>query len=131
MNCLHLEWRLNGLRAVRAAGIESGQDPLEFNHRAFWQKRLLLRAVNQRRLGRFLRNRITGKRRRTPETYQLGRYSYDIEGKTGAVYAHAYETVQELIDALKSLCRIKLALKRIPTESLLPEIESTCSDDTP
>ena len=51
-NCVHLEWRLSGLRAVRNAGIESGRDLLEFNHRQFWQKRLLLYDLDCRRLGR-------------------------------------------------------------------------------
>jgi hypothetical protein len=45
--CLHLEWRLNRLRAVRAAGIETGQDLLKFDHRAFWQKRLRLYEVDE------------------------------------------------------------------------------------
>ena len=112
---------MNGQRAVRAAGIEPSQELLDFNDRAFWQKRLLLYAVNRRRLGRLLRNHVTGKRRRTPEIYQSGTYRVDIEGRTGEVYASSYDTVQELIDKLKSSCRIKLALVRIPTESLLPE----------
>jgi hypothetical protein len=121
VNCLHVEWRLNGLKAVRAVGIESGQDLLEFDHRVFWQKRLLLYTVNRQRLGRLLRNRITGKRRRTPEIHQSGRYGYDIEGKTGEVYARSYDTVQELIDKLRSSCRIDRALVSISNEALLPE----------
>jgi hypothetical protein len=121
MYCLHIEWRLNGLRSVRSAGIESAQDLPEFDHRAFWQKRLLLYSVIRRRLGRLLRNRITGNRRRTPEFHQSGRYGYDIEGKTGEVYVRRYDTVQKLIDALKSSSRIHRALLPIPNDSLLPE----------
>ena len=121
LNCLHIEWRLNGLKAVRAAGIGSGQDLPEFDHRAFWQKRLRLYVVNRRRLGRLLRNHVTGKRRRTPEIYQSGTYRVDIEGRTGEVYVRAYDTVQELIDELKSLCLIHRALTRISNDSLLPE----------
>jgi hypothetical protein len=119
LNCLHLEWRLNGLKAVRAVGIESGQDLLEFDHRAFWQKRLLLYTVNRQRLGRLLRNRVTGKRRRTPEIHQSGRYGYDIEGKTGEACVRSFETVQELIDKMKSF-RIHRALVSISNEMLLP-----------
>jgi hypothetical protein len=44
-----------------------------------------------------------------------------MDSKTGEVYARSYDTVQELIDEVKSLCRIDLALKRIPNDSLLPE----------
>ncbi len=39
-DCLHLEWRLNGLDAVRGAGIKRPQELLNFNHRAFWEPRL-------------------------------------------------------------------------------------------
>jgi hypothetical protein len=67
LNCLHIEWRVKSLRAMRAAGINSGQDLPNFDHRAFWQKRLLLYTLDSRRLGRLYRNRVTGKRRRTPE----------------------------------------------------------------
>jgi hypothetical protein len=122
-SCVHIEWRVRSLRAMRAAGIESGQDLPEFDHRAFWRKRLLLYAVDRRRLGRILRNRVTGKRRRTPEIHQSGQYGYDIERRTGGVWARSCETVQELIDDLKSLCRIRIhrALLPIPNGSLLPE----------
>jgi hypothetical protein len=121
LNCLHVEWRLNGLRAVRAAGIEAGQDVPKFDHRAFWQKRLLLYRVDRPRLGRLYRNRVTGRRRRTPEISSLGRYAYDIESRTGEVCARLCETVQELIDKFKPSFRIHRALIRIPNESLLPE----------
>ncbi|MGB6663109.1 MAG: hypothetical protein WBE90_29495 [Xanthobacteraceae bacterium] len=119
VNCLHLEWRLNGLKAVRAAGIKSGQDPLEFEHRAFWQKRLRLYTVDRRRLGRLLRNRLTGTRRRSSRTYQSSPRWMD--SRTGEVYARSYDTVQELIDKLRSLCRIHRALVSISNEALLPE----------
>jgi hypothetical protein len=67
LNCVHVECRLNRLKAVRAAGIKSGQDLLQFDHRAFWQERLLFYDVDRGRLGRLLRNYVTGRRRRTPE----------------------------------------------------------------
>jgi hypothetical protein len=119
LNCLHLEWRLNGLRAVRAVGINSGQDLPEFDHRAFWQRRLLFYTVDRRHLGLQIRNRRMGTRRRSSRTYRSG--GHWMDSKTGEVYARSYDTVQELIDELKSLCRIDLALKRIPNNTLLPE----------
>jgi hypothetical protein len=119
--CVHIEWRVKRLRAMRAAGINSGQDLLEFDHRAFWQRRLLLYTVNRSRLGRLLRNRVTGKRRRTPEIIQRGRYGYDVEGNQGEACARSYDTVQELIDNVRSFCRVDRALVRISNETLLPE----------
>jgi hypothetical protein len=83
LNCLHLEWRVNGLRAVRAVGIKSGQDLPEFDHRAFWQTRLLFYTVDRRRLGLQIRNRRMGTRRRSSRTY---RSNADwMDSKTGEV----------------------------------------------
>ena len=129
LNCLHIEWRAKGVRATRAAGINTPGDLLVFNHRAFWQKRLLFYSVSRRQLGRLIRNRATGRRRRTPEiicktpaTIQKGKFQYriDIEARTGEVFARSYDTVQQLIDALKRLCCIRRALIPISNEMLLP-----------
>ena len=129
LNCLHIEWRAKGVRPTRAAGINTPADLLVFNHRAFWQKRLLFYSANRRHLGRLIRNRATGRRRRTPEiirktpaTIQKGKFQYriDIEARTGEVFARSYDTVQQLIDALKRLCRIHRALIPISNEMLLP-----------
>jgi hypothetical protein len=119
LNCLHVEWRLTGLKAVRAAGINSGKDMPEFDHRAFWQRRLLFYSVDRRRLGLQIRNRRMGTRRRSSKTCRSS--AHWMDGRAGEVYARSFDTVQELIDELKSLCRIDLALKRIPNDLLLPE----------
>jgi len=111
--CLHLEWRLRALRAVRAVGIESGRDLVGFNHRDFWRKRLLLFDVDRQRLGRLIRNSNTGRRGRTPEIVQSGRYRVDISGRTGEVYVRAHDTIQELVDQLKSSYRVHRALVQI------------------
>ena len=119
--CLHLEWCLNGLKAVRSAGIESGQDLLEFSHRRFWEKRLLLYKIDRRRLGRLIRNRVTGKRSRVSEIKQTGGFKISIDGRTGEVHARGYDTIQELIDRFKASNRIHRALLPISNEMLLPE----------
>jgi hypothetical protein len=120
LNCLHLEWHLNGLKAVRAAGIESGQNLPGFNHRAFWQKRLRLYDVDRQRLGRLIRNQIGGKRSRSPEIMHMGQYRVNIDGRTGEVLSRAHNTIQELIDLLKPSYRIHRALVPISNEGLLP-----------
>jgi hypothetical protein len=119
LNCIHIEWRVRSPRAIRAAGINSGKDLPEFDHRAFWQKRLLLYTVDWRHLGLLIRNRRMGTKRRSSRTYRTDAHLMD--GRAGEVYARSYDTVQKLIDDLKSSCRIRLALKRIPNDSLLPE----------
>jgi hypothetical protein len=111
LNCLHLEWHLNGLRAVRNAGIETGQDLLKFDHRAFWDRRLLLYSVEADRLGRLVRNRTTGKKSR------LSKY---LDGRTGHVLINSVGSIQELIDQYVRLGRLSRVLRVIPNEGLLP-----------
>jgi hypothetical protein len=118
-NCLHIECRVKGLRATRAAGIESGQDLPEFDHRAFWQRRLLFYTIDRRHLGLQIRNRRMGTKRRSSRTHRSS--ARQMDSRAGEVFARSYDTVQELIDELKPLCRIQLALMRIPNDSLLPK----------
>jgi hypothetical protein len=92
--CLHLEWHLNGLRAIRAAGIESANDLQEFSHRQFWQRKLLLRKVDPARL-----DRLTG---------------------SGGTSTRVPSTVQEILDQHRATCRIHRALIQISNEPLLP-----------
>ena len=74
---------LNGLKAVRRAGIKSGQDLLEFDHRRFWKKRLQFYEVDRGRLGRLIRNRRSSKRSRTTEMQQRGNWGMvDVDRKT-------------------------------------------------
>jgi hypothetical protein len=119
LNCVHIEWRVRTLRAMRATGIESGQDLPEFNHRAFWQKRLLFCTVDRRRLGLQIRNHLMGTRRRSSKNHRSS--AHRLDSRTGEVYARSYDTVQELIDKLRSSCRVDRALVRISNETLLPE----------
>ena len=94
---------------------------LEFNHHQFWQKRLLLYDVDRERLGRLIRNRSQRKRSRVSKINQTGRYRIDIDGRTGEVHVRSQNTIQELIDKLKSSNRIQRALVAISNEGLLPE----------
>lgn len=120
-NCLHLEWRLNKLKAVRRAGIASGQDLLDFDHRRFWEEKLLLFNVDKARLGRLLSNRKKAKKNRKSRLEQLGRnYWIDAELRLGENHVRAHDTLQELIDDLRPLCRISRALVPISNQSLLP-----------
>jgi hypothetical protein len=44
--CLHFDWRISGAEALRRAGITSVGDLLDFDHRAFWERHLRMRAVD-------------------------------------------------------------------------------------
>jgi hypothetical protein len=119
-DCLHIEWRTTRARATRAVGINSPRDLLGFDHRGFWQKRLLLYDVDRGKLGRMLSNRGTGRRRRTPEVTRSSKYEYDGDSAIGEVCMQIDRTVQELIDKRKSACRVHRALTQFSNEMLLP-----------
>jgi hypothetical protein len=118
--CLHLEWRLNGLNAVQRAGIELGQDLLGFSHRQFWESRLrLLDVDDRRRIGRLIINQARGKRSRGNHIKQTG--SISIDGRTGEAHLRSVDTIQELNDKLKGRVRIHRALVAISNKALLPK----------
>jgi hypothetical protein len=119
LNCLHIEWRVKSVRAMRAAGIESCQDLLQFDHRGFWKKRLLLYKVDRNHLGLLISNRRRGTKRRLSRTYRTNAHLMD--GEAGEFFARAYDTVQELIDRFKPSIGIHRAMIEISNESLLPE----------
>jgi hypothetical protein len=124
VNCLHLEWRLKGLKAVRSIGIERGRDLLEFDHRQFWQERLLLVAANKERLGRLIRNQLNGKKSRISRIEQVGKnFRINLDKRTGDVHVRASDTMQELIDELGPSYRINRAMVPIPNDGLLPNYD--------
>jgi hypothetical protein len=112
LNVLHTEWRANGVAAVRRVGINSALDLLDFDHRQFWARRLLLLRASPGRLGRLFSNQFTGKKRRA-ETY--------IDRRHGTVLIKSSVTTQQLIDRWRSKFRVHRALTQIPNDSWLPE----------
>jgi hypothetical protein len=112
---LHHEWRANGAQAVRATGINSPRDLLNFDHRAFWQRRFLLYEIDEELLGRLLRNRNERTRRRAEQ-----RCGLKSDRRVGQTFSASYSTVQEIIDGLRHLVRIDRALVPLPIEPWLP-----------
>jgi hypothetical protein len=121
LNCLHIEWRLNNCRATRRAGIETGLDLIEFDHRQFWKERLLLFVADKERLGRLINNHLKGRKSRISTTEQKGKhYRINIDQRTGDIHIRSHDTIQELIDELGPTFRINRALVPISNETLLP-----------
>jgi hypothetical protein len=73
--CVHLEWRINSARAVRAAGFHDVDDLLEFNFREFWRRRLSLRDIprNQKELEDLGKSVRGQPKRRGPWLEPIGR----------------------------------------------------------
>jgi hypothetical protein len=123
-HCLHLEWRAYGCGAVRRCGIERSADLLEFDHREFWCKRLLLAELDPERLGRLLRNRASRTKSRVPllVQYNLGRgrcRMINSDLRLGNSIVRAHETTQQVLDALRGV-RLDGAVIRLDTVDLLP-----------
>lgn len=118
--CVHIEWRLSGVRPVRSAGIQLGSDLLGFNHRAFWERRLMLVDIDADRLGRVIRNRNEGTRSRTPEVGRFFKREINLDRKRGGVLLKSVGTVQEVIDCYGSLIPVSRILERIPAQDFLP-----------
>jgi hypothetical protein len=108
IDCLHLEWRLKGVRAVRGAGISSGRDLPKFDHRKFWEKRLLLYGANADRIGRYFRNRSEGKKSRA---------TGKLDGRKGQVVIDGFGTIQQLIDEYGSRFRMARVLTKISVQA--------------
>lgn len=119
--CLHLEWRANGARAVQSAGIKSASDLLEFDHHAFWKKRLLLVDVDPERLGRLFRNRPSGLKSRTPifKTDWAGRQT-NMDHYWGAQILKSVGSLQELVDAYGTKMRVQRILEPVSNSAWLP-----------
>lgn len=67
VNCTHLEWRIKEVSAVRAHGIHTFKDLVNFDHMAFWEKNLRLYWIPSEKLGRLeLNQRGRTQRRASP-----------------------------------------------------------------
>jgi len=117
---LHVEWRANGIKAVRSLGIHSAADLSNFNHTSFWVHRLLLLDISPERLGRLIRNQRDGTKSRA---------STPADRRVGNLLLKRYETIQQLLDQYGS--PIRRISERIPNDLWLPEPCSAFSCYTP
>ena len=109
--CLHVEWRCNRANALRRLGINSINDLVDFDHRAFWRKRLLLCewTCHPRVLGRLCRadvqlygdRRPLRGRREWIDYVGSNRFAYSIDTAVGAAIQHMQ--VQTALDQYRKL----------------------------
>ena len=122
--CVHLDWRIKGPGAVRAAGVSSLHDLLDFNYRQFWEGKLLLCEFDVRSLGRHYNSHVAGKgRRRGPWIYFCGHdgwFAYDVDLRTGAIIIEALQSTQQVIDCYRGKFNVNRCLKSIEVQHLLP-----------
>jgi hypothetical protein len=99
--CVHFDWRIKGVPALRRAGIISVTDLLTLDHRQFWRERLLLRDFNLRDLGRMYHVHVAGKgRRRRQWVVFSGRkeFPYQVDLRAGATIVRALNSTQAVLD---------------------------------
>ena len=117
--CLHIEWRLIGVQALKRAGLAAVSAVKDIDYYRFWKDRLLLRTVDLQALGRQFRVHVQGRnnRRRGPcsEYASIGN---DLMGQVGSV--------QALVDQYRKQFDVGRCLKPMEIEGLLPVI--SCSD---
>jgi hypothetical protein len=90
--CVHIDWRIKGKQAMERARIEVG-DLANFDHRAFWMKRLRLKAFDASHLGRLVNNMDRRSKRKAPWISKTSSgYIYDYDYRTGCILMHLYST---------------------------------------
>jgi hypothetical protein len=137
--CVHNEWRATGAHNVKRAGVTAIRDLLSFDHRTFWQQRLLLYVVDGRRLGREFNVKQTGVRRHRPwvevSSYRAYAYRYDHDAVRGRLMmaqamaqsrtAHRDDDIsprtQDIIDFYRGSLKVKRSLVRLDVGHLLPQ----------
>ena len=123
--CVHLEWRLNGSRALQRAGLGTVGQLLQLDHRQFWQERLLLRTVKQQALGHQYNRHVLGRGRRgRPWIEFYGPITYDFDGRAGYVLMRrAGGSTQSVVDLCGKQFDVSRCLSPLEVDELLPNVE--------
>jgi hypothetical protein len=124
LNCLHLEWRLRGDKALRSAGLKGKSDLVGFDHEAFWAKRLKLYTVEAEQLGRLIRNGSKGlKSRRSPEVNYCTGFPVNLDQRLGTILILGSGSIQALVDRYRRF-RVGRILRPISVAELSSSIEA-------
>ena len=138
LHCLHIEWRKQGAEALRRRGI-TVRDLVNFNHRAFWKRRLLLYAIDPSKLGKEYRKAYRSgfrntryQRRKTDRIIRFGSFSYNEDREMGLRLQKLIKTkqwnetgvkqasVQAILDAYRGKkLKVGKALREIDVSHLL------------
>jgi hypothetical protein len=124
--CLHIEWRVCGVAALRRMEINGIKDLIEFDHRAHWESRLRLRTFDFARLGRAYSNGLRKRRKDTPRKPRIyvtrSGFEYHTDKRLGQLLLRIAETVQGVIDfANKREISVSRCLTEIENDALLPK----------
>jgi hypothetical protein len=130
--CCHFECRLRGPRSVRRSGIHSLKDLLSFDQHGFWDRNLILRAIDVDKLGRLHNIRYANKgrpRRKAWRDIRNGKVWFDYDGATGGTLVQLAGSIDEgtrgstqaVIDKYRKEINVGQCLIKIEVDHLLPE----------
>ena len=86
--------------SIETAGIESIDDLITLDMKTFWQKRLLLYAIDPSKLGRAYDNYINRQqpKRRKAKVIHYGSLNYDVDRRMGCTLIRNANSTQAVID---------------------------------
>ena len=119
--CVHVEWRAGGKPKVQSLGIYDLEHLIDFNHRAFWKRRMCLAAVDLTKLGKLDVERETAK-----NPISRGEYCEEDYLRVGSQIAKAASlrksdwTTQDVIDWCRDWIRRKSFLIPIDNAPYIP-----------
>jgi hypothetical protein len=119
--CLHLEWRRRRRDNLQRAGIRSIADLLHLDHRAFWQKRLLLAEFNLHKLGGIVRRHFSPQTSKGPWiSYLKSGVRWDHDRRSGHTLLVKFGSAQSIIDEFTGQCRVGRCIIPLGVGHLLP-----------
>jgi hypothetical protein len=113
LDCTHIELRLRP-RALQRAGLHTIKDLAEMDTRAFWEPRLILKAVDPEQVGRMYRVHVEANRKRNgicEDDAEVGMRLIRVCGGT----------TQEVIDKYRKRFNVGRCLVELDARHLLPE----------
>ena len=136
--CVHLEWRITGVDALRAAGLATIADLMKLDPVEFWRKRLRLYAVDLRELGRLYSVKVLKRRRRgyCVQTFPGLAFTYDWDRSVGGVVYYALgrardRSVQNVVIRYRKQLNVKRCLTEIDVKHLIPKSPRLFNDIYP
>jgi hypothetical protein len=110
--CVRIEWIISGATAVQRT-IGSVKDLIDFDHQAFWSKRLSFYHLDIDKLGRMVLNKQNGTNRRN-KIIRHGAFTYDVDRRLGQTIMHTCgRTVQGVIDHYYNLITISSCIFKL------------------
>ena len=129
--CVHLDWRITGAGALRAAGLATIEDLIQLDPVEFWRTRLRLYALDLRELGRLYNVKVMKRRRRgyCVQTFPGLPFTYDWDQHVGHVLYYAFGdtsdcSVQEVVTQYRKQLNVKRCLTEFEVGHLRPKSHS-------